>query len=185
VTAFTSLTRAATLATALAFGLPAAVLAGPEDASAFDPVQYEAQKVLYDWNYPTPEAGLRALGFIRNHIKALEEYGDLENSKIVVVAHGNDLHAFSRLNAEAYPEAYELLKELADKGVEFHACRNAARSRGYAPEDFYDLVTVVPAAVIDIAKYGNMGYSYMYPELFPRMTREEVVAQHPELSMQE
>lgn len=157
--------------------------AGPDDPSSFDPVQYEAQKVLYDWNYDTPEDGIRALGFIRNHLKAMDEYGDRENSKFVMVAHGNELHAFSRLNREAYPEAYEALKEMADAGVEIHVCANAARGRGYAPEDFYDIITVVPAAVIDIAKYQNEGYSYMYPQLTSKMTREDVVAKYPELSM--
>lgn len=81
-----------------------------------------------------------------------------------------------RLNRDAYPDACEALKKLADKGVKLRVCRNTARSRGYAPEDFYDLFTVVPAAVIDIAKWGNAGYSYMYAELFPRMTREDIVA---------
>lgn len=174
------------LAVALTLGLaPLAASAGPEDKSAFDPVQYEAQKVLYDWNYPTPEQGLRALGYIRNHVKAMQEFGDLENSDIVVVAHGNDLHALSRLNSEAFPDAYAKLEELAAMGVKFHVCRNAARGRGYEPEDFYDLVTVVPAAVIDIAKYQNLGYSYMYPAIHPRMTREDIIAKYPEVTMDE
>jgi uncharacterized protein len=177
--------RAVCAAAALALAVGSGALAGPDDPSKFDPVQYGPQKVLYDWNYATPEDGLRALGFIRNHIKAMQEFGDLENSKFVVVAHGNDLHAMSRLNRAAFPEAYETLKALADQGVQFRVCRNAARSRGYQPEDFYDFITVVPAAVIDIAKYENEGYSYMYAELFPRMTREEVIAAHPELELAE
>ncbi|MCZ7597405.1 MAG: DsrE family protein [Gammaproteobacteria bacterium] len=165
--------------------VPGSVAAGPEDPSSFEPVDYGAQRVLYDWNYPTPESGLRALGFVRNHIKALEEFGDLEASDIVIVAHGNDLHAFSRHNRAAFPEAYDALKELADKGVKLRICRNAARSRGYDPDDFYDLFTVVPAAVIDIAMWQNRGYSYMYPELFARMTRDELREQHPEIEMSE
>ncbi|MEY8843264.1 DsrE family protein [Cribrihabitans sp. XS_ASV171] len=178
--------RAAALGSLAALGIAASAQAGPQDKSQFDPVGYDAQNVVYDWNYATPEDGLRALGYVRNHIKALEEYGDLENSNIVIVAHGNDLHALSRLNSEAFPDAYEKLKELTDKGVKIHVCRNAARGRGYGPEDFYDLVTVVPAAVIDIAKYGNMGYSYMYPALFPRMTREDdIIPKYPEVTMDE
>lgn len=179
-------TRAVALALATATGLAAVPAhAGPTDPSAFDPKQYGPQKVLYDWNYATPEEGLRALGFIRNHIKTMKEFGDFENSHIVMVAHGNDLHAFSRLNSEAYPDAYKLFKELTDEGVEIHVCRNAARSRGYQPEDFYDIMTVVPAAVIDIAGYQQEGYSYMIPSLFPRMTREDIIAKHPEVTMDE
>ena len=40
---------------------------------------------------------------------------------------------------------------------------------------------VIDTAVIDIAKWQNQGYSYMYAEWFPRLTREELVKQHPEL----
>ena len=167
-------------------GLAASAGAGPNDKSAFDPVGYGAQNVLYDWNFHEPQDGLRALGYIRNHIKALEEFGDLENSNFVIVAHGNDLHALSRLNSEAFPDAYEQLKALTDQGVKIHVCRNAAQSRGYGPEDFYDVITVVPAAVIDIAKYGNMGYSYMYPALHPRMTRaDDIIPRYPEVTMDE
>ena len=32
-----------------------------------------------------------------------------------------------------------------------------------------------------IPKWQNQGYSYMYAEWFPRLTRDEVVKQHPEL----
>ena len=169
---------------AAAILMAGAAMAGPDDPSVFDPVRYEAQDVLYDWNYATPEEGIRALGFVRNHIAAMKEFGDFENSRIVIVAHGNDLHALARANAPAFPEAYEKFKELADQGVKIHICRNAARGRGYEPEDFYDFVTVVPAAVIDIAKYQMDGYTYMYAALFPSMKHEDVIAAHPELHMQ-
>lgn len=182
----TFILRTLTIGGFAALAMATAVSAGPQDKSEFDPVGYDAQNVLYDWNFQEPQDGLRALGYVRNHIKALEEFGDLENSNIVIVAHGNDLHALSRLNSEAFPDAYEKLKELTDKGVKIHVCRNAARSRGYDPEDFYDVITVVPAAVIDIAKYGNMGYSYMYPALHPRMTREDdIIPKYPEVTVDE
>lgn len=161
------------------------VVAGPEDPSTFNPVRYEAQKVLYDFNFDEPMDGFRALNFIRNHIAAAKEFGDFKNSKFVVISHGNELHAFSRLNRAIYPEVYEAVQELTDQGVEFHICRNAAKSRGYEPDQFYDLFTVVPAAVIDIAKYGNEGYSYIYPAVTRKMTRDDIVAANPELSMDE
>jgi len=158
--------------------------AGPDDSSKFEPVQYGAQKLLYDFNFGQPKDGLSALAFVRNHIKALKEFGDFDGSSIVVVAHGNELHAFARKNRAAFPEAYEAFKELADQGVKFHICRNAAKSRGYAPEEFYDMMTVVPAAVIDVAKYAGEGYGYMYPAMFSNMTREDLVAVNPELDFE-
>ncbi|WP_019170025.1 DsrE family protein [Pseudaminobacter salicylatoxidans] len=158
--------------------------AGPDDPSKFEAVQYGAQKFVYDFNFATPQEGLGALGFIRNHIKALKEFGDFEKSRIVIVAHGNELHAFSRENKAAFPEAYAAFKELTDQGVEIHICRNAAKSRGYDPDGFYDVMTVVPAAVIDIARYAGEGYGYIYPAQFAKVTREEIVAQYPEVDME-
>ena len=156
-------------------------MAGPTDSSKFDGTPYKPQKALYDFNFAKPMDGMTAFAYVKNHLKAIKEYGDPKNSHLVIVAHGNELHAFSRLNRAAYPGMYEALKELKDAGVTIHICANAARSRGYKPDEFYDVTTVVPAAVIDIAKWQNDGYSYMYAEWFPRLIRDEIVKQHPEL----
>jgi uncharacterized protein len=172
-------TRALLLSLATFFALPA--LAGPNDPSKFDATPYKAQKAMYDFNFGKPMDAMPAFGYIKNHLAAIKQYGDPKNSHIVIVAHGNELHAFSRLNRAAYPGVYEELKALADAGVTIRICSNAARSRGYKPEDFYDVTSVAPAAVIDMAKWQNEGYSYMYAEWFPRLTRDEIVKQYPEL----
>ncbi len=166
---------------ALGLSLSTAAMAGPDDPSTFDGTPYKAQKALYDFNFARPMDAKPAFGYVTNHLKAIKEFGDAGRSHIVVVAHGNELHAFSRLNRAAYPDMYEALKALKDAGVTLHVCSNAARSRGYKPDEFYDVITVVPAAVIDIAKWQNDGYSYMFAGWYPRLTREEVVKEHPEL----
>ncbi len=161
--------------------IAAPALAGPTDPSTFDGTRYKAQRALYDFNFAKPTDAHNAFAYVKNHLKAIAEYGNASQSHIVVVAHGNELHAFARRNRAAFPDVYEELKALRDAGVTIHVCSNAARSRGYKPEDFYDVITVVPAAVIDIAKWQGEGYSYMYAEWFPRLTREDVVRQYPEL----
>lgn len=158
-----------------------AAIAGPDDPSTFDGTAYKAQKAMYDFNFAKPMDAKPAFGYVRNHLQAIKEFGDPKNSHLVIVAHGNELHSFSRLNRAAYPGMYEELKALKDAGVTIHVCGNAARSRGYKPDEFYEVITVVPAAVIDIAKWQNQGYSYMYAEWFPRVVREDIVKQHPEL----
>ena len=158
-----------------------ASLAGPTDPSTFDATPYKAQKALYDFNFANPTDVGPAFGYIKNHLAALRQYGDAKNTHIVIVAHGNELHAFSRLNRAAYPGVYEEMKALADAGVTIRICGNAASARGYKPNEFYDVTTVVPAAVIDIPKWQNEGYSYMYAEWFPRLTRDEIVKQNPVL----
>ncbi len=157
-------------------------IAGPEDHSRFDGTPYAAQNALYDFNFAKPEDALPAFAYINNHLKAIKDFGKPEASHIVIVAHGNELHAFSRHNRAAYPGMYEALKALSDAGVQIKVCRNAAKGRGYGSEDFYDVITVVPAAVIEIAKWQNLGYSYMYAGWFPRITREEIMRQHPALN---
>jgi uncharacterized protein len=166
---------------ALLSGIAVPAFAGPNDPSRFDTTPYKSQKALYDFNFAKPTDAKPAFGYVRNHLQAIKDFGQPATSHIVIVAHGNELHAFSRLNRAAYPDMYEELKALKEAGVSIQVCSNAARSRGYKPDEFYDVITVVPAAVIDIAKWQNEGYSYMYAEWFPRLTREEVVKQHPEL----
>lgn len=59
-------------------------------------------------------------------------------------------------------------------------CRNAGTARGYKVGDFYDLVTIVPSAVIEIPKWESEGYAF-YLNGYPRMQRDEVVARHSKL----
>ncbi|MCB1547304.1 MAG: DsrE family protein [Hyphomicrobiaceae bacterium] len=141
------------------------------DGSTFRPMRYGSQRAVYDFNHAEPRAGLAALGYLRNHLAALADFGDVSASVLVVVAHGNELHAFARANAALYPEAEAALDELAARGVLFRVCRNAARSRGYAPEDFYRVCAVVPAAVAEIAHWQAQGFSYMFAGSYARLDR--------------
>lgn len=159
----------------------ALVWAGPDDPSTFDGSALGAQKVVYQFNLERPEDMYQALGYINNHLNGLKEFGDLKNSHIVVVAHGNELHMLSRLNRTAYPDFYDRLKALTDQGVTFRVCRNAANFRGYKPGDFYDLVTVVPAAMTDLAKWQRQGYSYISGAVINRTKRTDFLKAHPEV----
>ncbi len=155
--------------------------AGPDDPSKFDGSPLGSQNVVYQFNYEKPEDMAQGLGYIRNHLQGLKEFGKLENSHIVVVAHGNELHMLSRLNRAAYPDLYDTLKTLTAQGVAFHVCRNAAKFRGYKPEDFYDLVTVVPAAMTDLTKWQLQGYAYISGATINRTKRVDFKEKHPEI----
>lgn len=155
--------------------------AGPDDASRFDDAPLGAQKTVYQFNLERPEDLLQGLGYVSNHVNGLKEFGDLKQSHIVVVAHGNELHMLSRLNRAAYPDVYERLKALAAQGVSFRVCRNAAKFRGYKPEDFYDVVTVVPAAMTELAKWQHKGYAYINAATILRTKRADFLEKHPEI----
>jgi len=151
------------------------VQAGPQDKSKFRDSPYSPHKTVYDFNYAKPGQGLRAFGYIKNHLRALEEFGDVaDKSHIIIVSHGNEIHSFARENALEFPDAYARLKELTDKGVEIFVCRNSARGKGYDVDDFYDLVTLVPAGAAEIAHWQMKGYTTMYPALHPRVTKDDL-----------
>jgi intracellular sulfur oxidation DsrE/DsrF family protein len=155
--------------------------AGPDDMSKFDDSPLGAQKAVYQFNLEKPEDLYQALGYLNNHLNGLKEFGTLKGSHIVMVAHGNELHMLSRLNRAAYPDIYDRLKALSDQGVTFRVCRNAANFRGYKPGDFYDLVTVVPAAMTDLAKWQQKGYAYISGDVINRSKRVEFLQKHPEI----
>ncbi|WP_459948589.1 DsrE family protein [Denitratisoma sp. agr-D3] len=156
-------------------------LAGPDDPSKFDGTPLGPQKAVYQFNFENPEDLLQGLGYINNHLQGLKDYGDLAHSHIVIVAHGNELHMLSRLNRAAYPDIYDRLKKLTDQGVSLRICRNAAQFRGYKPEDFYDLATVVPAAMTELAKWQHKGYAYISGNVIKRTKRSEFKDKHPEI----
>lgn len=167
---------------ALSFCLGTALAwAGPEDPSKFDDTALGAQKAVYQFNLDRPEDLLQALGYINNHLNGLKEFGDIKHSHIVVVAHGNELHMLSRLNRAAYPDIYDRLKVLTEQGVSFRICRNAAAFRGYKPGDFYDLTTVVPAAMTELPKWQHKGYAYVNGSTILRTKRSEFLQKHPEI----
>lgn len=165
----------------LALLLVSKVMAGPTDPSKFDGSPLGAQRVVYQFNFETPEDIHQGLGYLTNHLKGLREFGDSKNSHLVIVAFGNELHMLSRLNRAAYPDFYEQLKVLTDQGVEIHVCGNAARFRGYKPDDFYDLVTVVPSAMTDLVKLQAKGYAYISGGVIHRIKRSDFRAKHPEI----
>jgi len=145
--------------------------AGPADPQLFDPTPLGAQHAVYQFNFENPIDLEQGLGYLNNHLKALKQYGDVAASKLVVVAHGNELHMLSRLNRSRYPDIYDELKALADQGVLFRVCRNAANYRGYGPGDFYDVVTVVPAAMTELVKWQAQGYAYISGDVIRRTRR--------------
>lgn len=164
---------AITIIALMAFSFQA--LADENTPSKFRDTSYTPHKVVYDFNYQVPQDGVKALGYIRNHLKALEEFGDVgKDSHIVVVMHGYEVHAVAREQWDHFPDVYAKLKALTEKGVSFYVCRNSARGKGYDTDDFYDLITVIPAGMAEVGHWQAKGYSYINPQLHKRMTREDL-----------
>ncbi|MBF0284209.1 MAG: DsrE family protein [Magnetococcales bacterium] len=175
---------AALLGGVMVFGtLPALVHADPTTPSKFEATKYPPQKAVYHFNFAEPAQWQEGARRVANHLKTLEKNGDLARSRIVVVVNGNELHALARANRAVFPEVYPALEALTRQGVAVRICGNAANRRGYKPEEFYDLTTVVPAAVTELARLQEEGYAYLHLELADPLTREQLKARHPELEM--
>ncbi len=120
---------------------------------------YPSLKVVYDWNLSKPEDVSKALNYIRNHIKAYDEYSPLEEIEIVVVSHGAEIPVFAKKNKEVFKEIVERIKNFHDTyGIKFYVCYNAARAFGFDIKDFPSFVTLTPAGVAKLAALQEEGY---------------------------
>jgi hypothetical protein len=65
-----------------------------------------SHSALYDFSFVKSGGGKVAFGLIRNRPQAIRPFADPKHSRIVIVAPGNDAHAFSRLIRATLPEMY-------------------------------------------------------------------------------
>ena len=118
-------------------------------------------RAVWDFNFVDP----KAVGVVFNNISALlkatADFGphEIDPVKVVVVTHGPELVVFAKKNYGKYKDIVDRAASLAQQGVRFEACRNAAAAEGFGPEDLYGFVTVVPAGPYALAYYQAKGYS--------------------------
>ncbi|MFA9460698.1 DsrE family protein [Thiohalorhabdus sp. Cl-TMA] len=153
--------------------LLAGSLSGTGYAVAGQRVQtpYEAQKVVYDFYFDTPEKIGTALYWLRAHLQPLERapYGipsDFMDIKVVI--HGTEIVTMARKNYDRYRESVERMRYYDQMGVSFKVCGLAARDYDYRPEDFYDFVDVVPSAQAELAHWQSRGYALIIPQVHER-----------------
>lgn len=118
-------------------------------------------KVVWDFNFQDPEAIKIAFNAIGALMKATAEFGpsNFEPLKIVVVTHGPEVVVFDKRNFEKYKDLVIRANSLAQQGVKFEICRNAAAVAGSVPENMYGFATVVPAGPYALAYWQAKGYS--------------------------
>jgi len=150
--------------------LAAPAMAGEEGAQEVN-TPYEAQKVVYDFYFDTPEKISTALYWLRAHIKPLSEepYNippDFLDIKVVI--HGTEIVTVAKKNQERYADAVQRMRYYDRLGVEFKVCRLAAQDYGYRTRDFYDFVDVVPSAMAELAHWQQKGYALMVPTVYER-----------------
>lgn len=140
--------------------------AAEERVSRMVQTPYTEQKVVYDFYFDEPAKINSALYWIRSLINPLmeEPYGIApEFLDIKVVIHGTEIVTVARKNYEQYRDAVERMRYYASLGVEFKVCGLAAQDYGYATDDFYEFVDVVPSAITELAHWQLQGYALLTP----------------------
>jgi intracellular sulfur oxidation DsrE/DsrF family protein len=139
---------------------------------------YSEQKVVYDFYFDDPGKINSALYWIRSLLNPLMEapYGIApEFMDIKVVIHGTEIVTVARKNYERYQDAVERMRYYASLGVEFKVCGIAAHDYGYATDDFYEFIEVVPSAITELAHWQLQGYALLTPVVMEkRYTIDEI-----------
>jgi uncharacterized protein len=118
-------------------------------------------KAVWDFNFVDP----KAVGVVFNNVNALlratHEFGprEIEPLKVVIVSHGPELVVFAKKNYDKYKDIVDRAASLAKQGVRFEICKNAATAEGFAADDLYGFVTMVPAGPYALAYWQAKGYS--------------------------
>ncbi len=90
--------------------------------------------------------------------KVLDDIGD-KKLNIVVVAYEDGIHALLEENKETS----QLLTKLANRGVQFKACRISMRAWGLKDLQFPLEVEFVPAGAPEVIKLQMLGHKYWRP----------------------
>lgn len=92
---------------------------------------------------------------LRNVENLLAEYPETE---VAVVANTS---AVTILKEDS--QFQDRVEELADRGVEFKACRNSIESTSMEEDEILDAVEVVPSGVGELTRLQDEGYGYIKP----------------------
>jgi len=155
----------ATASLILAAGTAFADAGTPYGSAKFEPyadIQSVKQlRTVWDFNFVDP----KAVGMVFNNVgalmKATAEFGpnEIDPLKIVIVSHGPEIVVWAKKNYAKYKDIVDRAASLAQQGVRFEVCRNAAAAEGFRPEDLQGFVTVVPAGPYALAYWQAKGYS--------------------------
>ena len=140
-----------------------------DEGAQFVQTPYSEQKVVFDFYFDEPSKINAALYWLRSLINPLSEspYNQApEFMHIVVIIHGTEIVTVARKNYEKYKNAVERMRYYHQLGVKFKVCGLAAEDYGYARQDFYEFVEIVPSAIAELAHWQLQGYALIKPEVF-------------------
>ena len=143
----------------------------------------EDQKVIFDFFFNHPHKINTGLDWLRVYMNTLMDspYDQApEFMSIKVMIHGAEILTLVGNNYEKYTRAVQRMRYFESLGVEFMACHSFATELGYQPSDFYDFVTLVPAAHNELIHWQSNGYTLMTPLAQNKLlSREELRKPQP------
>jgi intracellular sulfur oxidation DsrE/DsrF family protein len=142
-----------------------------EKVSSIVQTPYAEQQVVYDFYFDNPGKIGSALYWLRSLMNPLmdDPYNLApEFLDIVVVIHGTEIVTVARKNYEKYQDAVERMRYYASLGVKFKVCGIAAHDYGYASDDFYEFIDVVPSAITELAHWQLQGYALITPTVMEK-----------------
>jgi intracellular sulfur oxidation DsrE/DsrF family protein len=117
-------------------------------------------KIVYHLNEPGVEKAKAVLGNIRNHIKGVKGWDNIEALELVV--HGAALKAFLRKDMD--PEVRRALETLQTEGMGFGACGNTIKGLQITLADLADGAKELPqGGVVRVMELQEQGYAYVKP----------------------
>lgn len=143
-------------------GEPNDGLYGTAKFSAYADIDSVKQlKTVWDFNFVDPMAVGKVFNNMAALMKAVSEFGpsEIEPLKVVVVSHGPEVVVWDKRNYAKYKDIVDRAASLAQQGVRFEVCRNAAKALGLEPKDLHGFITVVPAGPYALAYWQAKGYS--------------------------
>jgi intracellular sulfur oxidation DsrE/DsrF family protein len=142
-----------------------------DQGAKYEQTPYGEQKVVFDFYFDEPGKIKSALYWIRTTMKTLTDtpYNyPMEFLDFKVIVHGTEIVTLVKKNQDKYKDVVSRMQYYAQLGVDFRICSLAAEDYGYRREDFYDFVTMVPAAMPEIAHWQLQGYALITPKIMDK-----------------
>jgi hypothetical protein len=117
-------------------------------------------KIVYHLNEAGAEKAKAVLGNIRNHVKGVKGWENIEALELVV--HGAALKSF--LRADMDPEVKRALETLQIQGMQFGACGNTIKGLKITLGDLAEGAKELPqGGVVRVMELQERGYAYVRP----------------------
>lgn len=117
-------------------------------------------KIVYHLSEPGAEKAKAVLGNIRNHVKGVKGWENIEALELVV--HGAALKSFVRTDMD--PEVKRALETLQTEGMQFGACGNTIKGLKITLGDLAEGARELPqGGVVRVMELQEQGYAYVRP----------------------